>query len=104
MSETINPTVGLSFNLDAIHGYVTGITYDHGYLNGASGAFARAALHDADEESRYEMAHIKLGAKINDTNFGSIYAVESWEWISEAEFDLLVGMREIRESLGWIAA
>lgn len=97
MTDTINATAGLSFNLTEIHGHVTGVTYGDGVVN----AFAQAAYHDAPEGTAWRMAHLKLNAKIADRAYGTEYAVESWEWITKGEFDRVVDMRAIRQSLGW---
>lgn len=108
MTNTINATKGLSFNLDAIQGYVTGVT--HG-SDGAIDVFAQAAYHypcESEEfraQVRYRMVHVKLGAKTDEQpTYGAVHAAEAWEWITEQDFDRIVGMREIRESLGWVAA
>lgn len=101
MSDTINPTTGLSFHLNDIHGYVTGKTYG---TDGPIDVFAMAARHDAPEDSAYRMVHIQLGPKVADLSYGADYTVPSWSWITEEDFDRIVDMRAIRESLGWIAA
>ncbi|QFP94875.1 hypothetical protein SEA_MARSHAWN_89 [Mycobacterium phage Marshawn] len=99
MTNTLNATDGLSFNLDAVHGFVTGVTIG---VDGPVEVFAKGAFHDAPEGSRLQMMHVKLGAKIADTTYGrGEYAVESWDWITEYDFDRIVNMRAIRESLGW---
>lgn len=100
MSETINPTTGLSFHLTDIHGYITGVT--HG-TDGAIDVFARAAEHDALEGTTWRMAHIKLGTKIADRNYGADYTVESWTWITRDDFDRIIDLTEIRKTLGWAA-
>lgn len=95
--QIINATEGLSFNLNDIHGHVTGKVYGDEQVE----VFAMAAFHDAEEGTPYRMVHIKCGAKIADRAYGAEYPVESWEWITKGEFDRIVDMRAIRESLGW---
>ena len=97
-ADIINPTKGLNFELAEISGYVTGVTYG---ADGARHVFAGAAEVGAPEDTPLRMVHVKLGAKVADLTYGANYAVESWEWITRADFDRIVGMDEIRDSLGW---
>ncbi|QFG11510.1 hypothetical protein I5G87_gp86 [Mycobacterium phage Ekdilam] len=99
MTDTLNATKGLSFHLADIHGYVTGVTYG---VDGAIEVFARAAVHGAPEGTAWRMVHVTLGARVADRAYGADYAVESWAWIDREDFDRIVDVRAIRESLGWV--
>ncbi|QAX95633.1 hypothetical protein I5H03_gp013 [Mycobacterium phage Nibb] len=109
MTNTLNATDGLSFNLnydvdradnaDAVHGFVTGVTIG---VNGPVEVFAKGCEHDVPEGTPLRMMRVKLGAKVADTAYGrGEYAVESWEFITRDDFDRIVDLQAIRESLGW---
>ncbi|QAY02821.1 hypothetical protein SEA_SHAOBING_90 [Mycobacterium phage Shaobing] len=100
MTDSLNATKGLNFNLAEISGYVTGVTYGP---DGAVDVFARAAEVGAPEDTPLRMAHVKLGRKLADLAYGAEYAVESWAWITRDDFDRIVDMAAIRASLGWSA-
>lgn len=97
MIETINARKGLSFNIGDLCGYVTGVIYGAEQVE----VFARAAQPGGPENAPYRMAHIRCGRKIADLEYGASYPVESWSWITRDDFDRIVDMREIRESMGW---
>ncbi|AYR01262.1 hypothetical protein SEA_SCARLETT_94 [Mycobacterium phage Scarlett] len=109
MSNTLNATEGLSFNLNydvdradnasAVHGFVTGVTIG---VDGPVEVFAKGAEHDVPEGSPLRMMHVKLGRKVADTTYGrGEYAVESWAFITRDDFDRIVELAAIRASLGW---
>ncbi|QJD50394.1 hypothetical protein I5H01_gp013 [Mycobacterium phage MarkPhew] len=109
MTNTLNATAGLNFNLNydvdavdnsnAVHGFVTGVTMG---VDGPVEVFAKGAEHDVPEGTPLRMMHVKLGAKVADSSYGrGEYAVESWEFITRDDFDRIVELQTIRESLGW---
>ncbi|ASR85593.1 hypothetical protein I5G80_gp051 [Mycobacterium phage Krueger] len=101
MTNTLNATEGLNFNLDNAHAYVTGVVMG---VDGPIEVFAKGALSGVPEGTPLRMMHVKLGAKVADTSYGrGEYAVESWSFITRDEFDHIVDMAAIRESLGWRA-
>ncbi|QJD50494.1 hypothetical protein SEA_CHRIS_92 [Mycobacterium phage Chris] len=109
MTNTLNATEGLSFNLNydvdrvdnasAVHGYVTGVTIG---VDGPVEVFAKGCEHDVPEGTPLRMMHIKLGRRVPVNTYGrGEYAVESWEFITRDDFDRIVELHLIRDSLGW---
>lgn len=97
MTNTLRVERGVSFHFDEIRGYVT----DHVFTDGGDlVVFARAWWQfDEDESSPGQMAAVTM--RDRSITVGADQAAASWQWISRDDFDRIVGMDEMRKSMGW---